>query len=176
VLPAGGAQRLSRAEVAKQVYEIEQVMDFRLATECAAARLAALHHTAEEAARIQELHELQEEMLNEAEATEDDSERARLTTRFLELDNRFHLAIAAASHNHYLAEAVETARINMQKPVGGVFARTYGDVHSQHQEIAEAIAGSDPETAARAMADHVEATRTAAKEHLTKKAGRKSSS
>lgn len=159
VLPPAGEQRLSEDELRAQADEIEQVTEFRLATECAAARGAALKRSDEQSARITELLIRQDEMLEQIAVSEDEAERARLTARFIELDNRFHLAIAAASHNHYLASAVETVRITMHRPVGTIFMTTSDDANYQHREIAEAIAAGEPDEAARAMADHIEATR-----------------
>lgn len=173
VLPAGGDQRLSAAELRRQAAEIEQVMDFRLANECAAARGAALSRTAQEAGLLDDLVTRQQELLDAAAATDDDAERARLTTRFIELDHRFHLAVAAASHNHYLAEAVEIGRINMHRPVGAIFATTSADVNFQHREISDAIANSDPDAAARAMADHIQSTRATTMEQLKRPRSRK---
>ncbi|MFN8215241.1 MAG: FCD domain-containing protein [Solirubrobacterales bacterium] len=159
VLPPAGEQRLSAEELHAQGDEIEQMSDFRLATECAAARLAAQRRSDEEAARIAELLARQDELLERIAASEDEAERSRLTARFIELDNRFHLAIAAASHNHFLAEAVEKVRIVMHSPVGMIFASTSDDANYQHREIAEAIAAGDGTAAAEAMAGHIESTR-----------------
>jgi len=159
VLPAAGEEHLSPQDLRDQADEIEQVVNFRLANECAAARGAALRRTDKEAELIQDLIAKQERALEAAAATDDESERARLTSGFLELDTRFHLAVAAASHNHYLAQAVETGRINMLRPVGTIFISTSEDVNFQHREIAEAIAAQDPDAAERAMRTHIESTR-----------------
>lgn len=159
VLPPAGEQHLTSEELDAQAEETEQVTEFRLATECAAARLAALKRTDEEAARIRELLALQDEQLSRIAEDDGDAERARHTARFIELDNRFHLAIAAASHNHYLAEAVEKVRIVMHSPVGTIFTTTSEDANYQHREISEAISAGDPDEAARAMADHIRSTR-----------------
>ena len=159
MLPPAAEQRLTAEELRAEAEEIEQVTEFRLATECAAARLAAQKRTAAEAAGIKELLARQDELLDQLAASEEEAERARLTARFIELDHRFHLAIAAAGHNHYLAEAVEKVRIVMRSPVGMIFSSTSDDVNYQHREIAEAIAAGDGERAARAMADHIGATR-----------------
>lgn len=172
VLPPAGEEKLSPEEVRAQCEEIDQVAEFRLAAECPAARFAAQRRSAAEAERILELLSRQDEMLEAIEASEEESERARFTARFLELDNRFHMAIAAASHNHYLTEAVEKIRIVMHRPVGTIFARTSDDVNYQHREIAEAIAAGDGETAAKAMADHIESTRETALAQLSPAAGR----
>ena len=158
-LPPASEQRLSAEELHAQADEIEQISDFRLATECAAAHLAARHRSDEEAARIARLLAGQDELLDRIAASGDEAERSRLTARFIELDNRFHLAIAAASHNHFLAEAVEKVRIVMHSPVGMIFASTSDDANYQHREIAEAIAAGDGTAAAEAMAGHIESTR-----------------
>lgn len=160
VLPPAGEQRLSPEELQAQVEEIEHVTEFRLAIECAAARLAALKRSDPEAGRIRDLLALQDEQLSEL-ADGGCGERARHAARFIELDNRFHLAIAAATRNHYLAETVEKVRIVMHSPVGTIFSTTSTDSNLQHREISEAISARNPEEAARAMADHIRSTREA---------------
>jgi DNA-binding FadR family transcriptional regulator len=158
VLPAAGEQHLSPAELRSQQAEIEQVMDFRLAVECAAARGAALKRTNDEAAVIHELITRQEALLADA-ADRKKADQGDVATRFADLDNQFHLAIAAASHNHYLEEAVVTGRINMRRPVGTIFASATNDVNYQHRDIADAILASDADAAQQAMANHIESTR-----------------
>jgi DNA-binding FadR family transcriptional regulator len=160
VLPAAGEEQLSLEDLRSQADEIEQLVDFRLANECASAYGAALRRSEEEAESINELIARQEHLLEQAAATDDDAERARLTSGFLELDTRFHLAVAAASHNHYLFQAVETGRVNMLRPVGTIFISTSEDVNFQHREIAEAISAGDPDEAERAMRHHIESTRS----------------
>jgi GntR family transcriptional regulator, transcriptional repressor for pyruvate dehydrogenase complex len=162
VLPAAGEQQMTADEVRDQSAEIEQVMDFRLAVECAAAHAAAERRTDAEAAVIAELVERQERALEAAAAAEDTDERASLTSGFLELDTRFHLAVGAASHNHYLADAVETGRINMLRPIGTIFTTTTEDVNFQHSEIVAAILEGDAEAAETAMRDHITQTRSTA--------------
>jgi DNA-binding FadR family transcriptional regulator len=166
VLPAAGEQHLSPAELRSQQDEIEQVMDFRLAVECAAAHGAARRRTDDEAARIHELIALQEALLAEA-ADAGNGDQGEVATRFADLDNQFHLAIAAASHNSYLEEAVVVGRINMRRPVGTIFASATKDVNFQHREIADAIAASDFEAAQQAMANHIESTRATTQAQLS---------
>jgi GntR family transcriptional regulator, transcriptional repressor for pyruvate dehydrogenase complex len=172
VLPAGGTRRLSREELRRQTDEIDQVSEFRLATECAAARGAALRRTKADVATLRDLARRGEEMLEAAAGTEDETERARLSTRFIALDHRLHLAIAAASRNHYLAEAVETARLSMHRPVGTICVVTIGDLSPHHGEIVDAIAAKDADAAVQAMAAHIEDTRVSAIEQLTRRAAK----
>jgi GntR family transcriptional repressor for pyruvate dehydrogenase complex len=159
ILPPAGDQRFSAEELQAQAEEIEQVTEFRLATECEAARLAALKRTNEGAVRIKDLLERQDQQLTRIAAADDDAERARHNARLIELDNRFHLVIADAAHNHFLAEAVEKIRIVMHSPVGVIFATTGDDANHQHRQISDAIADGDPDEAARAMGDHIRSTR-----------------
>lgn len=150
--------QLTAAERKKQRQTLEWIVDFRLANECAAARLAAIHHTQADATRIGDL--MEQLRANETlDGPDDAAALAKQTTRFAKLDTEFHLAIARASHNPYLIEAVETGRINMLRPVGGVFSRLHVGVNYQHAEIAEAICEGKPDEAAAAMHAHIEATR-----------------
>jgi GntR family transcriptional regulator, transcriptional repressor for pyruvate dehydrogenase complex len=159
VLPAAAEEHLSAEDLRSQIEEVEQVVDFRIAAECAAARLAARRRRKAEATLIDELVDRQEDLLSQAAASESDAERARLTSGFIELDTRFHLAVAAASHNRYLVQAVETGRVNMLRPVGTIFIATTEDVNFQHREIAVAVTAKDPDAAERGMRDHLESTR-----------------
>lgn len=168
VLPAGGAQRLTADELRAEIDEIKQLTDFRLAVECAAAQGAARERTDDEAGALDELVTAQEQVVSEYQMAESEDAGALLTTRFIELDHRFHLAIAAASHNHYLVEAVETARVNLHRPLGAVFAKTSRDAAIEHREIVAAIVSSDAEAAGRAMAGHIETTRTSTIDELTR--------
>jgi len=155
--------QLTAAERKRQRQTLEWIVDFRLANECAAARLAALHRTEADVARIRELMEALRAN-EQLDAPDDPVALEKQTTRFAKLDTDFHLAIARASHNPYVLDAVETGRINMLRPVGGVFTRLHAGVNYQHAEIAEAICEKRPDDAAAAMHAHIEATREQLKE------------
>src|SRR5205823_1388550 len=105
VLPAGAGEHISVRELRKEARELAQVMEFRMAVECAAADGAARARTSAEAELINDYVEQLERLL-EGSDTRDAIAQARITTKFLELDHRFHLAVAAASHNQYLLDAV----------------------------------------------------------------------
>jgi GntR family transcriptional regulator, transcriptional repressor for pyruvate dehydrogenase complex len=147
-------------ELRNQAEVYEEIVDFRLANECAAARLAAGRHTEEQLRGIEQLmSELEENGRSLAAAQGNEEEIAHVSTEFGRLDTKLHLTIARASGNRYLIEAVETGRIDMLRPVGSVFSSLHGNVNHLHREIVDAIAAGDGDAAATAMAAHIESTR-----------------
>jgi GntR family transcriptional regulator, transcriptional repressor for pyruvate dehydrogenase complex len=142
-------------QIRSQTAELQQIYEFRLANECAAARLAAANHSREDARALRELIKA----LDENEGPVDDPDQAaRQATEFGRLDNALHLAIAQASGNPFIVEAVETCRLNMLRPVGSVFSHTEGDVNTPHRRIVDAILAGDGATAERVMAEHIDET------------------
>jgi DNA-binding GntR family transcriptional regulator len=80
---------------------------------------------------------------------------AKLLGDFLAVDNDFHLGIARASRNDWLAKATLAARIEMFRPVGSVFDRLEPQANHLHEQIFTAIEGQDAEAAAQWMAEHI---------------------
>lgn len=144
-------------QIRDQADTLDHIYQFRLANECAAARLAAANHAPEDASELQQLIAALDE--NEGSA-DDPDEAAHQTTEFGRLDNELHIAIARASGNPFIVEAVEICRMNMLRPVGTVFARTQGTANTLHRQIVEAILAGDGEGAAQAMAAHIDDTQS----------------
>jgi DNA-binding FadR family transcriptional regulator len=81
---------------------------------------------------------------------------------FAQADAEFHLAVAAAAHNVFLAASVESLRRYAAQSDLLLF---HGDMPgslevagTQHVAIAQAIADADPELAARLMTEHIDTT------------------
>jgi FMN reductase len=133
--------------------EFEEVIDFRIANECAAARLAAARRGPQDLAALRDaLERLHRAALTPA--------RAGAVGRFNRADTDFHVAVAHASRNRLIERAVADARSRQFLPVGGVFSRLRERADDLHDTIAEAIAAGDGDRAAAAMEAHIEATRS----------------
>jgi DNA-binding FadR family transcriptional regulator len=155
-------QRISAAALRKslggRLQAIADIYDYRLAIECAAARLASarrgkndLAHLARQVTRMGELAALG------AEA--DESRALAVVSQFIAVDSEFHLGIARAAHNDYLLAAIEDARAAMFSPIGAVFRRLEDNANAYHEAIFAALEAGDGAAAENAMADHLQASR-----------------
>jgi GntR family transcriptional regulator, transcriptional repressor for pyruvate dehydrogenase complex len=171
---AGGAVVISseatpaerRQLLRRRLAELENVFDYRLAVEPAAARLAAQRRTKADLARLSDtLQELA------ALAASDDSDVSP-PSRFFATDADFHHRIALATRNPMLVKAVDDARAAMFQPVGGVFTQLHPSANELHADILAAIEAQDGEAAERAMAAHICMTRDALREMARPASGR----
>jgi GntR family transcriptional repressor for pyruvate dehydrogenase complex len=146
-------QRVQRpAERRARMREFDEIIDFRLAVEPMAARLAAERRTkAEIAALERSLARLDELAAHGAEGRFGD---------WLRADSDYHLLIARIARNNLLLHAIEAGRRGMFNPVGAVWGRLEEAAHAQHSEIVAAIAAGEAARAAAAMTTHIEGTRT----------------
>jgi GntR family transcriptional repressor for pyruvate dehydrogenase complex len=142
VTALGGPVARTQEQLQQNQESIVHLMDFRRANECLAARLAARLRTEEDLAQISHAIE--------------DLKVAEDIPRFRKADARFHLAVAVASRNPYVEQAIVDAREAIFLWHG---SRSYELVlHttlSGHQKIFDAIAARDPEGAAAAMEEHL---------------------
>jgi GntR family transcriptional regulator, transcriptional repressor for pyruvate dehydrogenase complex len=133
--------------------QVRQLCEFRMTLEIQTARLAAERITPRLLRRIEDA----------ALATKDSAERQE-AREWTEADTAFHLGIAEATSNEYLASAVaavipvhfwagDTAMgIDGAKPGSPITAA------AQHIAIFEHIRDGDAEAAARAMQQHIESS------------------
>lgn len=145
-----------RAWVGRMRAELDDVVDFRLAVECQAARFAAVRRTTANLAAL--------DRANKA------LERAGTPRAYRLADVTFHAALAKASGSHRLAESVERARGDLFEPVDDLWhdgrsAESLAD----HVQITDAIRSADPDAAALAMTHHLEHTRGELHELLRRK-------
>jgi DNA-binding FadR family transcriptional regulator len=145
-----------RDVVRRRLAELENVFDYRLAIEPAAARLAALRRTKADLVGLRETLSVLRAL-----ASTPDEEGVAPPSRFFASDADFHDGIARAARNPMLVQAVGDARAAMFLPVGGVFTALHPDANRGHEEIYAAIASGDPDAAQRAMTEHIELTREA---------------
>lgn len=152
---AGGIivrQRSPRAARTRaRMREFDEIIDFRLAVEPMAARLAAGRRTKTDVAALSRaLGRLDRLAAGGAEGRFGD---------WLRADADYHLLIARTARNGPLLRAVEAGRSGMFDPVGAVWGRLEETAHAQHAEILAAIAAGDEGRAATAMTTHIEGTR-----------------
>ncbi len=125
----------------------EELLEFRLAIESAASRLAALRRTNED--------------LTKLKRAIDDMRVSTTLPQFRRADNAFHLAIADAARNSRFRQAIEDARLAMLVPFdvlldSEVLRLAQGNEHIQ---ILAAIQSANPQEAEEAMAAHLARTR-----------------
>jgi DNA-binding FadR family transcriptional regulator len=145
-----------RRVVRRRLAELENVFDYRLAIEPAAARLAAQRRTRGDISALREtLVSLR------ALASTPDEEGLSPVSRFFATDAEFHHRIAQAARNPLLVQAVGDARAAMFLPVGGVFTALHPDANRGHEEIYAAIESGAADVAQRTMTEHIELTRDA---------------
>ena len=151
---SGGVIVLDRAQtedrlaevIRTRLPEIEQAIDFRLAVECSAARLAAVRRTDDDLAS-----------LRAAFATMASS---RETRRFRAADSAFHQGIARAARNDWMERSIADARAFLWMTVDKVAENVFRTAQVHHGQILNAIESGDPEAAERHVAAHIELTRT----------------
>jgi GntR family transcriptional regulator, transcriptional repressor for pyruvate dehydrogenase complex len=135
-----------RARMRAESGEFSDIVDFRIALETESARLAAhRHREADLAAMRDAITEL---------------ERADGRAAFRLADSRFHSALARASGNARLHNAIETARAELFAthdllPFTDPIAESVRD----HQAVYAAVRAGDADGAAAAMREHIENAR-----------------
>lgn len=145
-------QPMRPEELQARQREFEDIIDFRLAVEPMAARLAA-HRRSDEDLGV----------LDRAFARLDELGRSGAEGQigdWLRCDTDYHLLVAGIARNDRLARAVEDGRAGMFRPIGAVWGRLEQRAHHGHDEIHAAIHAGDADAAAAAMAVHIEHTRT----------------
>ncbi len=146
VLDRGQTEDRLAEVIRAKLPEIEQVIDFRLAVECSAARLAAMRRTDADLAT-----------LRAAFATMAES---RETRRFRAADSAFHQGIARAARNDWMERSIVDARAFLWMTVDKVAENVFRTAQLHHGQILAAIESGDPGAAERHVAAHIELTRT----------------
>lgn len=126
----------------------DEMVEIRELLEPEIAALAA------ERRRDDDLEDLRK-AIADMDASLDDSET------FIEADNRFHLALAKATHNHVLPHLLDSVVDLLQELRGQIFTVRGGPQRGQghHAAILAAVAAGDPEAARAAMLAHLEQVR-----------------
>ncbi len=126
--------------------KLEDILEYRIATERRAAKLASRRRTADD--------------LSEMRRAIDVMAVARDRLGFRQSDSLFHRAVAAASRSQRLSAAIETARGELFMQTDHlIYAELVEETMEQHRRILEAIEARDEDAAAAAAEAHLEATR-----------------
>lgn len=134
-----------------------EILDYRIAVESHAARLAASRRTEKDLAELEaSTNDLKSAVLRTAHLDADDVDTAAVAS-IVKADSRFDEVLTTASKNGLLAEAVKRARGELFSAQRGsiyqyVVAATIGD----HERIVDAIRRGEPEEAAEAMRAHLQ--------------------
>ena len=130
----------------ERAQEFDDIFDFRLAVESAAARLAAERRTEQEVRLLQEaIHSMK---------------RATDRHSFRKVDSEFHLGVAEAGRNTLLKETIELARAAMFLPIDALDYEVARETSiRQHLRVLRSIQLKEAKNAERAMAAHIESTR-----------------
>jgi GntR family transcriptional regulator, transcriptional repressor for pyruvate dehydrogenase complex len=146
VAPAPGSRALDqRLLEARHSWEaIAEAIEYRLIVEPASAGAAANHGSRREVAAIERAHE------GEANAADDDE--------FTRFDSAFHLAIAQASHNRFICDAIEQTRLRLNSALLLLpESKTFQEASVvEHSRVLRAILDRDAEAASKHMLSHVE--------------------
>ena len=141
ILDQSASEERIRPVVVERLAEFEELFDFRIAVEGAAARLAAARR------READLRRLQEAL--------DTMDAGWQTARFRAADSAFHLGIADAARNRFMRQAIEDARARMWIPIDRHVGEVFRTANRHHREILDAIRRRDPEAAEAAVAAHL---------------------
>jgi uncharacterized 2Fe-2S/4Fe-4S cluster protein (DUF4445 family)/DNA-binding GntR family transcriptional regulator len=139
--------------------ELEQLSEMRLTLEPLSARLAARYVTADDLVLLESLRQ----------------EHARIPVedhkRLLDVDHKFHQAIAQAARNKYLAETLEHFFGLSQRLWYLALPRLtfLPDAVEEHLHLLEALKAGDDERAGQIMHDHVKGFYEKVREVLTVK-------
>jgi DNA-binding GntR family transcriptional regulator len=128
-----------------RVEDLQKIFELRLAVEGLSARLAA------ERVREDELRTL-EALIGKAGDVDEGSRR------HVQIDRIFHLTIAAAARNDYLARAVERTlnlALRLLYLSGSRMAKV-GEIAHEYRAVLDALRRGDGEAASAAMQAHIE--------------------
>jgi DNA-binding FadR family transcriptional regulator len=150
-----GALDFRVLEVAQSAGLIREAIDFRQVVEPAAAQAAARSRTGRELAAIGSAAERMAGAGTDAE--------------FMREDTAFHLAIARATGNRFLVEAIEQGRLHLNSVLALLpESQAWHEVSvSEHGGILDALARCDPDAAHELMYEHVKRTADSAGALLT---------
>ncbi|MCL6449938.1 MAG: FCD domain-containing protein [Acetobacteraceae bacterium] len=145
MLRARGSDRLLLALEGAEGERLIKVLVARRALEREAARLAALHATAEQLAEM-------ERVVGQAR------ERMASGASTVEEDHDFHDLVAAASGNEVLLRVLSLVRreSSLSESLGRIRREVGGELLKDHEALLECLRRRDPEAAEAAMCRHID--------------------
>lgn len=132
--------------------DLERLSEMRLALEGLSARLAAQRATADDITVLEALRHEQ------ASTPADDADGVRPMRRLIDVDHKFHQAIARAAQNNYLADSLERL-FGLSQRLWYLALPQLGFLPSaveKHLELVEAIESKDADRAEQIMRRHVQ--------------------
>jgi DNA-binding GntR family transcriptional regulator len=131
----------------------DNLFEMRLLLEPTAASFAACDATAEQLQTIASIFKTM--------STANPGSDHELYMEFAGQDALFHKTIATSSHNDLLADAIDRLQVHKQFYKDYYYRRGITEkTLTEHQEILRALQERDPDAAKRAMADHIEQSRS----------------
>jgi GntR family transcriptional repressor for pyruvate dehydrogenase complex len=142
-----------RARMREQAGEIDDIIDFRIALETDAARLAALRRNRSD--------------LTQLRAAISSLGQIDGRAGFRMSDSRFHDALARAARNVRLETAIHSSRGELFSPHDLLpFVDPVEETRRDHQLIYKAVRDRDPDAAEAATREHIERTRGQLRERV----------
>ncbi|MFN8080158.1 MAG: FCD domain-containing protein [Kineosporiaceae bacterium] len=134
------------ARMRDDIAEFEDMLEFRIAVERRAARLAAVRRTDDDLLQLEDaLEQLR---------------RATDRAGYRSADHAFHRGLARAARSPRLGEAIAVARGELFLHTDHlIYAELIGDTLTEHRRVLDAVRDGDAERAAVAMEAHIEGTR-----------------
>src|ERR1700754_2815842 len=140
-----------RARMRTESGEFDGIVDFRIALEAEAARLAAVRRDRADLAAMR--------------AAIGNLERAESRTAFRLADSQFHSALAHAAGNERLQTAIESARAELFSTHDLLpYVHPIQESVRDHQAIYQAVRDANPGAAADTTREHIENARTQLRE------------
>jgi DNA-binding FadR family transcriptional regulator len=136
-----------RMRMRTQAGEFDDMIDFRIALEADAARLAAIRRDRADLAT-----------LRAAIAKLDQVDGGHAAFRLA--DSQFHRGLARAARNVRIEAAIESVRGELFSPHDLLpYVDPVEESRRDHQQVYDAVRDGDPDRAARVMREHIERTR-----------------
>jgi DNA-binding FadR family transcriptional regulator len=153
---AGPAEKWLR-RLQTDVDHFVEILDYRIAVESHAARLAASRRTDKDLAELEaSTNDLKSAVLRASHLDAADVDTAAIAS-VVKADSRFHEALTTASKNGRLSEAVRWARGELfSAQRGSIYQHVVAATIDDRERIVDAIRRGQPEEAAEAMRAHLQ--------------------
>jgi GntR family transcriptional repressor for pyruvate dehydrogenase complex len=135
--------------------ELEELLDHRRVLEPAIAKMAARSR------RSADLHRMRRAL--------DGMVAARAEPDYMYFDTEFHMAVAAATHNRFLSQAIEQIRLDLNDALSLLpeSESWHRQLSTEHQAVFAAVRACDPQAAEAAADLHVANSNTGVRAVLT---------
>jgi GntR family transcriptional regulator, transcriptional repressor for pyruvate dehydrogenase complex len=134
-----------------------EILDYRIAVESHAARLAASRRTEKDLAELEaSTNDLKSAVLRASHSDAADVDTVAIAS-VVKADSRFHEALTTASKNGWLSEGVKRARGELfSAQRGSIYEHVVAATIDDHERIVDAIRRGQADEAAEAMRAHLQ--------------------